>query len=288
MPKAEGSKSALARELGVSRASLYYKPKKPPSDEALKQKIEAVMADHPAYGQRRVALELGLGKKPVRRVMRKFGLRPRVRRGARFVKPDDLGRADTLIPNVLAALCPLRPGVVWAGDFTYVWFRDRFWYVATVMDVFTREVVGWHVANHHTTALVADAFLDAVRRTGRAPRWFHSDQGSEYVSGAYESLLASHGTTASQSRKSSPWQNGFQESFYSQFKLELGDPARFAHAGELIEAVHQQVDYYNNRRIHSAIRMPPVRFRNEQKQKTAALAAPIRVNYSLALPGNIV
>ncbi|MBN1585643.1 DDE-type integrase/transposase/recombinase [Candidatus Uhrbacteria bacterium] len=216
--------------------------------------------------------------------MRKYGLKPMIRRGVRFVKPDDLGRADTLTPKVLQSLCPVRPDVVWAGDFTCVRFMGRFWCAATVMDVFTREIVGWHVANHHTTALVADAFLDAVRRTGRAPGWFHSDQGSEYVSGAYGSLLASHGTAASQSRKSSPWQNGFQESFYSSFKLELGDPGRFDHAGELIEAVHQQVGYYNNRRMHSAVRMPPVRFRELQKQKTAALAAPIWTNYSLSLP----
>jgi len=282
MRKTGKSKTALARELGISRAALYYKPKKPPSDEALQLKVEAVMAEHPAYGHRRVALALAMNRKPIVRIMRLFGLKPRIRRGVRFVKPDDLGRADTLIPNVLKALCPIRANVVWAGDFTYFWHVDRFWYVATVIDIFTREIVGWHVANHHTTALVIEAFKDAARRTGRAPEWFHSDQGSEYVAGAYESLLASYSTIASQSRKSSPWQNGHQESFYSHFKLELGDVGRFAHVGELVEAVHQQIAYYNNRRIHSAIEMPPVRYRKEQEQKIAALAAPIGLIYSTA------
>lgn len=277
------SKTALAKELGISRAALYYRPKKPPSDEALKQKIEAVMAEHPAYGHRRVAVALGMNRKPVTRVMRLFGLRPRVRRGTRFTKQDDLGRADTRIPNVLKALCPIRPNVVWAGDFTYFWFMGRFWYVATVIDVFTREIVGWHVANHHTTALVMEAFRDAVRRTGKAPTWFHSDQGSEYVAGAYESLLASHGTVASQSRKSSPWQNGFQESFYSNFKLEIGDVGRFAHVGEFVEAVHQQITYYNTRRIHSALDMPPFAYREREKRKIAAFTAPTGLIYSTAL-----
>jgi transposase InsO family protein len=221
-----------------------------------------------------------LPEKLDRVLVARVGLLPRIRRGARFSKPDDLGRPDTRIPNILNVLCPVRQNVVWAGDFTYFWHVDRFWYLATVIDVHTREILGWHVANHHTTALVMEAFKDAVRRTGTAPAWFHSDQGSKYVSGAYESLLAMYGTKASQSRKSSPWQNGFQESFYSQFKLELGDVRRFAHVGELIEAVHGQIAYYNTRRIHSAIKMPPVMYRECQKQKTAALAAS-QLAYSL-------
>lgn len=241
-----------------------------------------MMSEHPAYGSRRVAVHLAMNRKPIARVMRIFGLLPKVRRGVRFTKPDDLGRPETRIPNILAALCPMRPNVVWAVDFTYLWQVDRFWYVATVIDVRTREIVGWHVANHHTTALIMEAFKDAVRRTEDSPSWFHSDQGSEYVSGAYESLLDLYGTLASQNRKSSPWQNGFQESFYANFKLELGDIRRFAHVGELIEAVHQQIAYYNTRRIHSAIRMPPATYRERQQQKTAAFAAP---QHAYSLPG---
>jgi transposase InsO family protein len=280
MARTKATKAALARKLGIARSTLYYKPKKPPSDEALRAKIAAVMAEHPAYGSRRVSIHLGMNRKPVARVMHAFGLLPRVRRGVRFTKPDDLGRPETRIPNILKALCPIRANVVWAGDFTYFWHVDRFWYVATVIDVRTREILGWHVANHHTTALVIEAFKDAARRTGTAPTWFHSDQGSEYVSGAYESLLELYGTKPSQSRKSSPWQNGFQVSFYSQFKLELGDVRRFAHVGELIEAVAGQISYYNTRRIHLALKMPPVKYRDAQKQKAAALAAP-EIAYSL-------
>lgn len=280
MRATRATKSALAKKLGIARSTLYYKPKKPPSDQALRAKAVAVMTEHPAYGSRRIAIHLGMNRKPVARVMHLFGLLPRVRRGVRFSKPDDLGRPETYIPNILKDLCPIRANVVWAGDFTYLWHVDRFWYVATVIDVFTREIVGWHVANHHTNALIMEAFKDAARRTSASPKWFHSDQGSEYVSGAYESLLASHGTTASQSRKGSPWQNGFQESFYSQFKLELGDIRRFTHVGELIEAVHQQIVYYNTRRIHLAHKMPPAKFRETQKQKMTALAASKIATYS--------
>ncbi|MDI6810022.1 MAG: IS3 family transposase [Candidatus Eisenbacteria bacterium] len=259
---------ALARELGCARSSLYYKPKKPADDLEDKARITAVMDEHSAYGSRRVALALEISRAKAQRLMQRFDLVPRIRRGFRHVKPDDLGRLETHIPNILKALCPVRPNVVWAGDFTYFFFRDRFWYLATVIDVFTREIVGWHIANHHTTTLVIEAFKDAARRTKIVPQWFHSDQGSEYVSGAYESLLAGYGTKPSQSQKSSPWQNGIQESFYSQFKLELGDAQRFVHVGELIEAIHQQITYYNTRRIHSAIKMPPVAFRSRHEQQT--------------------
>lgn len=272
MPTVTIAKTKLARELGISRASLYYRLRKPARDEALKQKIVAVMADHPAYGQRRVALALQRNKKSIRRVMRLFRLKPRVRRGQRPAKPEDHNRPETQVENILKALCPIRANIVWAGDFTYLWFIDRFWYVATIIDVCTREIIGWYVANHHTTALITEAFCDARRRTGHSPRWCHSDQGSEYVAGAYELLLATTGTRPSHSHKSSPWQNGHQESFYSNFKLELGNVARFSDVGELIEAIHQQIAYYNERRIHTALKMPPALFRRRHEQKITALA----------------
>ena len=266
------TKTALAKKLGIARSSLYYKPKKPPADDQLKAQITAVMAEHPAYGHRRIAIALQLNKKQIRRIMRLHGLKPKLRRGQRPVKPDDHNRPATQVINILQLLCPLKPNVIWAGDFTYLWFLGQFWYVATVIDVYTREIVGWHIGNHHTTALISEVFLDAVRRTGTAPQWFHSDQGSEYVSGTYMMVLQIYDTIPSHSRKSSPWQNGYQESFYSNFKLELGNPRRFDHSGELMEAVHQQIAYYNTRRIHGTLRMPPLLFKENHIQKQVAHA----------------
>jgi transposase InsO family protein len=273
MAPRKGTKVALAKKLGISRSSLYYKPKKTACDEEDRAKIIAVMSEHQAYGHRRVGIALGMNHKKSNRLMKKFHLKPKLRRGFRLVKPDDLGKPATPVPNVLKAICPIRPNVVWAGDFTYFWFCDRFWYVATVIDVYTREILGWHLGNHHTTALIIEAFKDAVWRAKTSPTYFHSDQGSEYVSGAYESLLIEHGTIPSHSRKSSPWQNGYQESFYNNFKLELGDVRRFDHAGELVEAVALQIAYYNDRRIHSALKMPPTIFKRTHEQKQLAYAS---------------
>jgi transposase InsO family protein len=272
MPKTKLTKIALAKKLGVSRSSLYYKPKKPPKDEGLRQKILVVMQEHSAYGQRRIALELGWNKKLVKRVMNKFGLHPKLKRGKKPNKPDDQNRLEIKTENILSRLRPIRPNVVWAGDFTYFYFLGCFWYLATVIDVHTREIIGWHIGNHHTTSLIIEALKDALRRTGKTPQWFHSDQGSEYVSGAYAVLLAAHEIKASFSRKSSPWQNGYQESFYSNFKLELGNISRFRELGEFIEAVHGQINYYNSKRIHTSLRMPPLVFRKRYEQKRAALA----------------
>lgn len=266
------SKAAMARKLDVSRQSLYYRPKKPKEDTEIKEKILVLREEHPAYGHRRMALFLGLNRKRTRRIMKKFGIRPKIMRGKPW-KPGDVGQPATTIPNLAKTICPIRPNVLWAGDFTYIPWRGDFIYLATIIDVFTREIVGWHVGMRHTTDLVIQAFLDAVERTGKTPKIFHSDQGSEYVSGEYELLLANLNVKASQSKKSSPWENGFQESFYNQFKLELGKPTRFSDLGELVEAVHAQMRYYNHRRIHSSLKMPPAVFRTQHENKTTALMA---------------
>lgn len=270
-------KTELARQLGISRAALYYQPTKPREDAMLRDRILAVQRQHRAYGHRRIALALRLNKKRIRRVMRAYGLRPRVAR-RQPVKPADRGQPPSTVPNLAKTLCPIHPNVLWVGDFTYLPLPDGFLYLATVMDVFLRAVVGWHLSTHHTTALIASAFLDAVQRAGATPRIFHSDQGSEYVSGRYALLLARHGVTPSHSQKSSPWENGFQESFYNNFKLELGNPARFPDLGQLIEAVHRQLHYYNHNRIHTVLKMPPMRYhdlwiRTFAQQKTAVMAS---------------
>lgn len=266
------NKAELARKLGISRSSLYYRPKKPQEDQRIKGQILEVLKDHPAYGHKRIAMELGLNKKRILRIMNAHGIRPYVLRG-KPRKGADLGNLPTNVPNLAKTLCPIHPNVLWAGDFTYLKWHGGFVYVATVLDVHTREIVGWHIGLRHTTDLVIEALKDALRRIGKTPQIFHSDQGSEYISGRYDKLLETNGIVPSHAKKSSPWENGYQESFYSQFKLELGNPKRFETLGKLAEAIHAQICYYNGRRIHTALRMPPMQFRLLQtKQKTAALA----------------
>jgi len=252
------SKKELAKELGISRQSLYYKPKLPEKDLKLKAEIEKVLGCHKAYGHKRIALELRINKKRVLRVMKLFGLKPQ-RRRRKPEKPQDLNQAPMAIPNLVRGIIIDTPNQVWVSDFTYLAYYGRFVYLATLEDVFTRQVVGWEVSARHNADLVAQALINALEHYP-APQICHSDQGSEYRSKTYLNLLKSFSIQPSMSEKASPWQNGHKESFYSGFKLELGHPECHPSLGELIEAVAQQIHYYNHQRIHTALKCPPAVF----------------------------
>jgi len=252
----EISKVALANSLGVSRSTLYYKPKQELKDLKLRDAIMETLVEHPAYGYRRMALTLGIGKNRAQRVMKKFGLEPRIRH-----KKPGYGRKRSLsgIPNRTQGISPIAPNVIWVGDFTELNFHSSKLYLATIIDRFTREVVAWQIGFHHTTRLVLDVLEEAVRKRG-APYIFHSDQGSEYTAHACLQWIVDHKILPSHSPKAKPWKNGHQESFFDKFKLEFGKPSRHRNIETLIEAIGRYIHYYNQRRIHSALRMPPHAF----------------------------
>lgn len=118
--------------------------------------------------------------------------------------------------------------------------------MATIIDIYTKEIVGASLSRWHNRWLVKSALLDATRKRGLLPAYLHTDQDSEYQSEEHADYLKKSGVNVSMSKKSSPWENSYQESFYSQFKLELGPINRFATDGELAEAVCRQIYYYNN------------------------------------------
>ena len=252
----KGSKSALAKELGVSRGMLYYRHKQPDKDDDLRRRIEAVMVKHPGYGHKRIADELMVSRKRVRRVMKLYALKP-ARRARAPSKPDDVGQPESNTPDILSKLSPISPDTVWVADFTYIWFHRQHVYLSTVMDRFTREVLGVSVMTEHSAELVVRALTMALLGADNKPIWFHSDQGSEYTSYALTQLLSKHGIYPSHSPKSSPWRNGSQESFFGRFKVEFGDPERFSTLPELMEAIYCYIAYYNTERIHTAHRAPP-------------------------------
>lgn len=261
------SKSKLALKLGISRGMLYYHHTRNLMDEILKARIIEVMEKHKSYGHRSIALELGLNRKRILRVMQKYHLKPLRRRSKKPVKKDDLGKPGSTFKNEIETFCPIQPNIVWVSDFTYISFQGRFIYLATVMDLFTREIIGWSISKYHTKELVIEAFRDAISKTKPIPKYFHSDQGSEYDSHDFTNLLKSQNITISMSRKSSPWENGFQESFYSRFKLELGNTNQYQDLGELIEAIHQTIFYLNHKKILLKLKMPPSKFRLTYEQK---------------------
>lgn len=257
------TKTELAASLGVSRSSLYYQAKRPSLDLELKSQIESVMVDNPSYGHKRVAMELKLNKKRILRVMKKFKLKPFRRRTRKPTKKDDLNKPPTKYLNLIKNFCPTRPNIVWVADFTYIEFQGRFIYLATVMDLFTREIIGWNISRFHNKELVMGALLNALANSNSPPIYIHSDQGSEYDSNAYIGLCETNNIQVSMSRKACPGENAFQESFYSTFKVDLGRADRFDTLGELVEALHLQIHRYNNKRIHTKLKMSPRQFREQ-------------------------
>ncbi len=254
------NKTILAQKLGIARSTLYYKSKKKKSDEDCGVRIKEVIDSNPSYGHKRIAIALKINKKKALRLMKKFGIKPKICRNKRFFKPGDIKLPEAIYRNEIAETKFREPNLVWAGDFTYIRYKGSFIYLATVIDLFTKEIIGLSISKWHSRYLVKSALLDAIKKRGQLPQYFHSDQGSEYRSEEHADFLAKLGITVSMSRKSSPWQNGYQESFYSQFKLELGSPNRFETENHLCEAIYRQIYYYNNIRIHTTLNMPPNKF----------------------------
>ena len=220
-----------------------------------------MLALNPSYGHRRIALALGFGKRRVRRVMKLYGIKPYKRKG-RWRKRRDERRLPQPYLNLIKGSCPILPGTVLIGDFTHITYQSKILYLATYMDLFSREVVGWHISSKHTKELVLEAMLDAVKYLGHTPKVVHTDQGSEYCSKENLSFLESLGIAISMSKKASPWENGYQESFYNNFKTDLGlEFDRFNSLGELIVGIHQTINYYNKERIHTKLKMPPEKYR---------------------------
>lgn len=252
-------KTDISKTSGLSRASLYYQPKQPFKDWQLKTRTEEALHECPSYGHKRLALHLGIGKSKILRVMKIFGIKPYRRRAKKPWKK--IGKEKLIYSNLLLNNFPDCPGKIWASDFTHLRFKGGFVYLATIMDLFTREIVGFNVMASHGVSLVTGALLSALNLRA-PPEILHSDQGSEYASKTYTALTSMFNIQISMSRRASPWENGYQESFYSHFKVDFGDPNRFDNLGELIYHIYQTVHTYNKDRIHSILKTSPRNYLN--------------------------
>ena len=261
------SKSELARSLGVSRSSLYYTPRKEAKDWSLKAKVEEVLREHPSYGSRRLALHLNLNRKGVQRVMQRFGIKPYRRHGRKWLVTK---RVSVIYANLLMTTVPVYPNHIWAADFTELKHQDKKVYVATVEDLYTRKIVGIAVALRKGAPLTLQALHGALLHQAH-PEIFHSDNGKEYAAKVFIGTLEKFTIKISGSRPGCPWENGYQESFYDKFKVDLGDPSRFKSLGELVAEVYRTIWVYNNTRIHSALKMPPVEFEKAHKNQLSTL-----------------
>jgi len=249
-------KSVRAKALGISRKNIYRKSKLKIKDKLLKEDIESVHDEHPAYGHRRVAWELEINPKRALRVMNKFGLKPPRRK----VKKHwcTISTNHHSYTNLIKYLNINQPHQVWSSDLSYIKFQGQFWYLATIEDICTRQVMAAQVGKQHNAQLVLTTLKQALKLN--IPQFFHSDQGTEFMAQVCTSYLEKYEVKVSVSDTGAPWQNGYQESFFGRFKEEFGDFNRFDYVGELIEEIYSQVYYYNFKRRHTAFKVSPVNY----------------------------
>jgi transposase InsO family protein len=274
----------LCRIAQVSRAAYYewqegtVSPRQV-ADAALTAAIRAIhAASRGQYGVPRVLAELraqgyDVGRKRVARLMAAAGLRGR--RPPRWVRTTTPEPTPPAIPDrVHGAFTAPAPDVLWVGDITYVRTWEGWLYLATVLDVFSRRVIGWALTDHLRASLACDALRMAVVTRGGpvAGVIFHSDRGCQYTSAEFRALCDTHGVQQSMGRTGVCWDNALAESFFATFKLELIEPATWStRARARMATVHWLEAIYNRRRRHSAIDMlSPVDYEERYWDRRAA------------------
>jgi transposase InsO family protein len=169
---------------------------------------------------------------------------------------------------------PCRPDVVWYGDITYIWVNGRFWFLATVIDAATKQVIGWAFADHMRTDLVTDALHAAVRRRGhriRAGIIFHSDRGSQYTSTDFGKICALYKIRQSMGRTGVCWDNAGAESFFATLKRELIYRYRWNNATLLHRDLYYWIEaWYNNQRTHHTLGLRTPNQAHQDHYRTAA------------------
>lgn len=251
-------KSIRAEALGIERRNIYREGKQKAKDNNLKEAIEQVWIKHPAYGHKRLSLELKVGKNRILRVMHLFGIKP-PRRKSHFYTTRSTKQPHKYT-NLIKGFVPTKAAQLWCSDLSYIKFMGRFWYLATIEDIFTRVIVGANFGKYHNSELVLATVKQAISSTKYNPEIFHSDQGTEFMAKVCTDYLEGSGSKISVSDKASPWQNGYQESFFGKFKMEAGDLNRFETVGQLIEEIYSRIHYYNFERIHTALKMSPAEY----------------------------
>ena len=257
---------ALSATLGVS-LSCYQAWKrggtanrKRLSDPQLLTLIRAIHAElKGAYGSPRMVREIrGRGfpasKARIERLMRENGIRARHKR--RYKATTDSRHSLPVAPNRLDRnFTPSAPNQVWTADLTYIWTTEGWLYLAVVLDLFNREVVGWSLKPRMTTDIVIDALTMAWFRRKPAPGLIHhSDRGSQYASHAFQARLNEYGMICSMSRKGNCWDNAPTESFFNSFKNERVYGTRYETRAEAIADAFDYIEpFYNRRRRHSTL-----------------------------------
>lgn len=267
-----GQISRLCAAVNLPRATFYRyrdigEPLEP--DIELRDHIQRIALEFPAYGYRRITAHLHragvvVNRKRVLRLMREDNLL--CLRHKRFVATTDTDHGMPLYPNLVPALTLTRINQLWVADITYVHLPREFVYLAVILDAFSRRCIGWSLDRHLDATLTVAALHHALTERSVAPGLVHhSDRGVQYASHAYTRLLEDRGIRISMSRRGNPYDNAYAESFIKTLKYEevyLNDYETLAEASASID--HFLRDVYNRKRLHSALGyVPPEEFERD-------------------------
>ncbi|APR66589.1 transposase [Thalassolituus oleivorans] len=271
----------MCRVLGVSRSGFYRWLDRDESDRKKRRnKMESLIKDtyeefEAAYGAPRITKELNELGYPcslnyVAQIMAEQGIKARNGKGFKYSKNSltVLNVSDNLLWRDFSAS---KPNEKWTTDITYIWVKDKWLYLATVMDLFSRRIVGWSLDESMTEALVKDAIQMAFSRRKATPGLIvHSDRGTQYRAQGYVDYLRSNGCRLSMSRKGNCWDNAPMESFFSRLKVELVYAKNYSSIEEAKSGIFAYIEiFYNRKRRHSANDdMSPIAF-----EEKAAMAA---------------
>lgn len=229
------------------------------SDEALLVHILAIHAEvkqeygWPKMWKELLARGIRVGKERVRRLMQRHGIKARGKR--KFVVTTDSKHDLPIAPNLLARnFTPAAPNQVWSSDITYIATDEGWLYLTAVIDLFSRQVVGWSMREHMQASVVTDALRMAWFRRRPAPGLiFHSDRGSQYCSHEFQRALAGYEMKSSMSRKGDCWDNAPTESLWGRLKVGRLYGRRFATRREAMDEVISWIAFYNHKRLHSTL-----------------------------------
>lgn len=278
--------SKVCEVLGWPRSSYYHAGTETPSaadDREMTAAITEIFKRHRRrYGYRRIVSELadkGITCAParVRRLMSEAGLHA-LQPKSYAPKTSD-GKANAPSPNLLDGKIPDLPGVAWAGDITYIPIAGAWVYLAVVIDLGSRRIVGWAIADNMRADLVSSALRQAIETCFPNPGLiFHSDRGSQYGSRQFRLLLATAGILQSMSARANPYDNAWTESFIGTLKGELIQDGCFEDIADARTAIFEYIDaYYNTQRKHSSIgNVTPSQYEKQIKTLTLAPSKKIR------------
>jgi len=255
----------MCRVLDVSRSGYYAWCRRPESFRSIENRrlIERIREIHArsrqAYGSPRIHIELreqgeSCGRHRVARLMRRYRVQGIRRR--RYKRSTGTSHGRLRAENLLAQQFAVsQPNTVWAADITTLWTGSGWLYLAVVMDLYSRGIVGWAMGNRMTEQLAIDALAMALaRRCPTEGLLHHSDQGSQYAGEEFQRILSEHGIICSMSRKGNCYDNACVESFFSTLKTELIRRQRYATREEARAAIFDYIEvFYNRQRRHSTL-----------------------------------